>query len=171
MAELAACEDTLSLFTEGIAGRYFHIKATDEFANARRLLFDTARAAQSSDAIYLPEQVDAPDHSCYRVLVMEQLGLRECGTFSFRIADGLAQVPELLARYQEPKGTSSPRPRPTKSVWYSSATSPGVARSADIASIRQATARRLSSLLTGALANRPSVSASGGAARRRPITR
>ncbi len=107
MAELAACEDTLSLFTEGIAGRYFHIKATQEFANARRLIFDTARAAQSSDAIYLPEQVDAPDHSCYRVLVMEQLGLRECSTFSFRMADGLAKVPELQARYQPPKNSSA----------------------------------------------------------------
>jgi len=107
MAELAACEDTLSLFTEGIAGRYFHIKATDEFANARRLMFDHARAAQSSDAIYLPEQVDAPDDSCYRVLVMEQLGLRECGTFAFRMADGLARIPELAARHQPPKGGSA----------------------------------------------------------------
>lgn len=107
MADLAACEDTLSLFTEGIAGRYFHIRATDEFANARRLVFDAASAAQSSDAIYLPEQVDAPDHSCYRVLVMEQLGLRECGTFSFRMAEGLERVAELAARYRPAKSTSA----------------------------------------------------------------
>jgi hypothetical protein len=107
MAQLAACEDTLSLFTEGIAGRYFHIKATDEFANSRRLIFDSARAAQSSDAIYLPEQVDAPDHSCYRVLVMEQIGLRECDTFSFRMERGLELIAELRDRYLEPRGTSA----------------------------------------------------------------
>ena len=106
MATLAQSEETLSLFTEGIAGRYFHIKATEEFANPRRLLFDSGKAAQSKDAIYLPEEVDAPDQSCYRVLVMEQLGLRESGTFSFRIALALERIQELRERYQAPKTAS-----------------------------------------------------------------
>ena len=107
MASLAASEDTLALFTEGIAGRYFHIKATEEFANHRRLAYHSDRAGQAGDALYLPEYVDAPDQSCYRVLVMEQLGLRECGTFTFRMDQGLAKIPELAARYTPPKGTTA----------------------------------------------------------------
>jgi hypothetical protein len=105
MASLALSEDTLALFTEGIAGRYFHIKATDEFSNNRNLAYDAA-AAQGMDALYLPEHIDAPDQSCYRVLVMEQLGLRECGTFSFRMRKALETIPRLQARYIEPKGAS-----------------------------------------------------------------
>jgi len=105
MASLALSEDTLALFTEGIAGRYFHIKATDEFSNNRNLAYDAA-AAQGMDALYLPEHVDAPDQSCYRVLIMEQLGLRECDTFSFRMRKALETIPQLQARYIEPKGAS-----------------------------------------------------------------
>ena len=89
MVTLAETEDTLALFTEGIAGRYFHIKAAEEFANNRRVVYTTDHAGQSSDAVYLPETVDAPDAGCYRVLVMEQLGLRECDTFGFRLARDL----------------------------------------------------------------------------------
>ncbi len=107
MAVLAETEDTLALFTEGIAGRYFHIKATDEFNNHRRLAYTTERASQGGDALYLPEQVDAPDNSCYRVLVMEQLGLRECGTFTFRMEKALQNIAELNARYTEPKGATA----------------------------------------------------------------
>jgi von Willebrand factor type A domain-containing protein len=107
MASLAQCEETLALFTEGIAGRYYHIKSTEEFVNHRRLAYHADQSGQSSDAIYLPEHVNAPDNNCYRVLVLEQLGLRECGTFSFRIPRALAQIPALQARYVEPKGTSA----------------------------------------------------------------
>ena len=107
MASLAQTEDTLALFTEGIAGRYFHIKATDEFANHRRLAYQSDRAGQAGDALYLPEQVDAPDQNCYKVLVMEQLGLRECDTFKFRMTHALDYIPALQERYLEPKGTTA----------------------------------------------------------------
>ncbi|MCR9259249.1 MAG: VWA domain-containing protein [Pseudomonadaceae bacterium] len=106
MVNLAACEDTLALFTEGIAGRYLHIKATDEFANNRQLAYHNDRAGQGSDALFLPEEIDAPDHHCYRVLVLEQIGLRECGTFSFRMQRGLAEISELASRYEVPKGAT-----------------------------------------------------------------
>jgi nitric oxide reductase NorD protein len=107
MASLVESEDTLALFTEGMAGRYFHIKATEEFINHRRLAYASDSAGQAGDALYLPEHVDAPDQSCYRVLIMEQLGLRECGTFTFRMAQGLADIAELKARFSEPKGTTA----------------------------------------------------------------
>jgi len=107
MANLAACEDTLALFTEGIAGRYFHIKATEEFANHRRLAYSTQDTSQAGDAIYLPEQTTAPDNNCYKVLVMEQLGLRECGTFNFRMNVALQQIPALQELYVEPRGTTA----------------------------------------------------------------
>ncbi|MEM9623841.1 MAG: VWA domain-containing protein [Pseudomonadota bacterium] len=106
MLNLADQEDTLALFTEGIAGRYFHIAASAEFANHRRLALGSTGSGQSSDTLYLPEQLDAPDRGSYRVLVMEQLGLRECGTFGFRMASALQQVDTLAARYTEPKGVS-----------------------------------------------------------------
>ncbi len=106
MISLAACEDTLALFTEGIAGRYLHIKATTEFVNNRQLAYTEDRGGQGADALYLPEQIDAPDHSCYRVLVLEQIGLRECGTFTYRMERGLSEISELAERYQTPKGAT-----------------------------------------------------------------
>ncbi|MGK0258370.1 MAG: hypothetical protein ACI96M_001803, partial [Candidatus Azotimanducaceae bacterium] len=106
MLALADIEDTLALFTEGIAGRYFHIKASDEFASHRRLALGLEGTGQSTDTLYLPEQLDGPSLASYRVLVMEQIGLRECGTFSFRMSRALDQIPLLAEKYEEPKGLS-----------------------------------------------------------------
>ena len=106
MLALADIEDTLALFTEGIAGRYFHIKASDEFASHRRLALGLEGTGQSTDTLYLPEQLDGPSLASYRVLVMEQIGLRECGTFSFRMSRALDQIPLLAEKYEKPKGLS-----------------------------------------------------------------
>ena len=108
MQLLADHEETLALFAEGIAGRYFHIRASDEFSGHKRFSLNADGTGMSSDTVYLPEQLDAPDRSGYRVLLMEQLGLRECGTFSFRMQQALTQLPVLAERYTEPK-TVSPR--------------------------------------------------------------
>ncbi|MEM7097382.1 MAG: hypothetical protein AAF541_03915 [Pseudomonadota bacterium] len=108
MQLLADHEETLALFAEGIAGRYFHIRASDEFGSHKRFTLSADGTGQSSDTVYLPEQLDAPDRSGYRVLLMEQLGLRECGTFRFRMARALQQVPALTTRY-EPPNSRSPR--------------------------------------------------------------
>ncbi len=106
MLTLSDHEDTLALFTEGIAGRYFHIAASDEFATHRRLALGINGTGQSNDTIYLPEQLDAPDRGSYRVLVMEQIGLRECGTFSFRMDKALSRIQNLAQRFVPPKGVS-----------------------------------------------------------------
>jgi hypothetical protein len=103
---LADHEATLALFTEGIAGRDFHIKASDEFASHRRLALGVEATGQTSDTLFLPEQLDAPDRGSYRVLVMEQIGLRECGTFAFRMATALERSPLLRSHYRPPRGVT-----------------------------------------------------------------
>ncbi len=107
MIALADSENTLALFTEGIAGRYFHIKATAEFTNQRRIAYALDQASQSSDAIYLPETLEVNTDSAYRVLVMEQLGLRECDSFGFRVDTGLERLAEFKAHYVAPKGATA----------------------------------------------------------------
>jgi len=107
MQALAKIEEPLALFTEGIAGRYFHIKTSDEFASHRRLSLGDDGTGQTSDTLFLPEMLDAPDQASYRVLVMEQIGLRECHTFSFRMQRALHEVEGLGARYKEPRGLTA----------------------------------------------------------------
>lgn len=107
MLALADTEDTLALFCEGIAGRYFHIKASDEFANHRRLSLGPQETGQTSDTLFLPEQLDGPDRASYRVLAMEQIGLRECGTFEFRMPAALAQIPALRELHATPRGATA----------------------------------------------------------------
>ena len=105
---LADVESALTLFTEGIAGRYLHIRSTEEFKLNPRLNLDMGAMGQSHDTLFLPEELSTATPAGYRVLVMEQLGLRECGTLKFRMAKALDQVPELAARYQ-PRKDLSPR--------------------------------------------------------------
>lgn len=103
---LADVESALTLFTEGIAGRYLHIRGTEEFKLNPRLNLDMGAMGQSHDTLFLPEELATATPAGYRVLVMEQLGLRECGTLKFRMAKALEQVPELAARYQPGKDLS-----------------------------------------------------------------
>ena len=105
---LADVESALTLFTEGIAGRYLHIRGTEEFQLYPRLNLDMGAMGQSHDTLFLPEELATATPAGYRVLVMEQLGLRECGTLKFRMAQALEQVPALAARY-EPAKDISPR--------------------------------------------------------------
>ena len=100
-------EDTLALFTEGIAGRYFHIKASDEFNSHRRLALGVDNVGQTHDTLFLPELLDAPSGASFRVLVMEQIGLRECATFSFRMERALADISALQDRYEPPRGLTA----------------------------------------------------------------
>ncbi len=107
MQLLAEVEDVLALFTEGIAGRYYHIKSSDEFASHRRLALGVENTGQTTDTLYLPEQLDAPTPASYRVLVLEQIGLRECGTFGFRMAKALESLPELAERHETPRSMTA----------------------------------------------------------------
>jgi nitric oxide reductase NorD protein len=95
--ELAAHEERLALFAEGIAGRYYHIKAAGEFAG-RAFTLAADRSALSSDTVFLPERLDGPDDAAFRVLVLQQLGHREFGSFAFDFATALDRLPGLTDR-------------------------------------------------------------------------
>lgn len=97
MIELAPLEERLALFAEGIAGRYYHIRPGSEFAGRSLRLADDA-SALTADTVYLPEALDAPDSSGYRVLTLQQLCHREFGTYAFSLAETAARVPGLRRR-------------------------------------------------------------------------
>ena len=103
MQQLIDIEEVLALFTEGIAGKYLHIKASDEFVSHQGLKLDQLGSGQTQDTIFLPNELDAPSAAAYRFLVMEQIGQRECGTFRFRFEEALKLVPELKEIYKAPK--------------------------------------------------------------------
>ena len=105
---LADVESALTLFAEGIAGRYLHIRSSQEFASNPRLQLNAADSGQNSDTLFLPESVTSSDASAYRVLVMEQIGLRECDTLEFRMETALTQLPDLATRHQ-PDANAGPR--------------------------------------------------------------
>ncbi len=94
MIRLADAEDTLTLFTEGIAGRYLHVKASEEFSG-QRVSLEGLSAAQSSDTVFLPETLDYDDSAAFRVLVLEQLGFREFGSYRFSLAEARSRIPAL----------------------------------------------------------------------------
>jgi hypothetical protein len=101
---LADVESALALFAEGIAGRYLHIRGSQEFKSNPRLKLSVETTGQNSDTLFLPESLATTNTSAYRVLVMEQIGLRECDTLSFRMQTALAQVPDLKSRHKENPG-------------------------------------------------------------------
>ena len=100
MQQLADIEESLALFTEGIAGKYLHIKASDEFVSHLGLKLDLLGSGQTQDTIYLPDELDAPSSASYRFLVMEQIGQRECETFAFRFGEALSQIEMLRTIYK-----------------------------------------------------------------------
>ena len=104
--KLADVEAPLALFTEGIAGRYLHLRSREEFSVNPRLNIDLFTSAQTLDSVFLPEQLATEYPSAYRVLVMQQLGQRECGTFGFRLSEALDRLPELADRYSQPSDYS-----------------------------------------------------------------
>lgn len=112
MVALVDVEAALTLFAEGIAGRYYHIKSTDEFAS-RRFDLDGASSAIAPDTVYVPEEIEFPDSAGYRVLVMLQLGQREFGTFRFDMATARVRVP-ALAQLAAPEA----RPRESDYALY-----------------------------------------------------
>ena len=104
---LADVESSLALFAEGIAGRYLHIRSNQEFAANPKLTLEES-SSQNSDTLFLPESVATTHASTYRVLAMEQIGLRECDTLSFRMETAVEQIPSLLQRFQ-PDPNAGPR--------------------------------------------------------------
>ncbi|MCZ6617402.1 MAG: hypothetical protein O7E57_04660, partial [Gammaproteobacteria bacterium] len=101
MIELNEVEVSLGLFAEGIAGRYFHLKPSSEFTS-RRLRVAEDGAAMTNDTLYLPEILATGERGAYRVLVMQQLGIREFGTLRFSIAIARQRIAALADPSPEP---------------------------------------------------------------------
>jgi len=101
MIALVDVESELTLFAEGIAGRYYHIKPTSEFSS-RQIELPADRATMAIDTVYVPDEMSYTDSAAYRVLVMLQLGHREFGTFHFDIETATARIPDL-ARLDGPE--------------------------------------------------------------------
>lgn len=106
--KLADVEAALGLFAEGIAGRYLHIRSNQEFATNSRLKLNVAVTGQNSDTLFLPDSLTTDSPAAYRVLVMEQIGMRECDTLGFRMATALARLPQLAA-FHAPSADTGPR--------------------------------------------------------------
>jgi 8-oxo-dGTP pyrophosphatase MutT (NUDIX family) len=94
MVALVDVEAELTLFAEGIAGTYYHVKPTSEFAS-RHVALPEQEAAAAIDTLYVPDELDYPDSAGYRVLVMLQLGHREFGTYSFNMPRAITRIPIL----------------------------------------------------------------------------
>jgi hypothetical protein len=101
MIALTDVEAELALFAEGIAGRYYHVKPVSEFAS-RQIDLPAEQTAMATDTVYVPDELDYHDTAAYRVLVMQQLGHREFGTYRFNMAAASERL-SGLGGYQPPE--------------------------------------------------------------------
>ncbi|MCZ6888111.1 MAG: VWA domain-containing protein [Gammaproteobacteria bacterium] len=90
MTALVDIERPLSLFAEGIAGRYYHLKTGE-----------TARA--DAHNLYLPERIELFEDphmngAAYRLIVLNQLGFREFGTYTFDVDVAREMIEDIGAR-------------------------------------------------------------------------
>lgn len=86
----------LGLFTQGLSGRYLHLRSTDSLTGQ----FRPEGATTDGLAIYLPDSVrlfDQPAHNLgvYKISILHQLGFYENGTFSFSMVRARQLLPEL----------------------------------------------------------------------------
>ena len=100
MARLPEVERALALFAEAIAGRPYHVKPLSDLPAA--VAGESATAAHDGRSLYLPERIapfgDAErDAGAYRLLVLEQLGFREFGTYRFDMSVARTRIPALAA--------------------------------------------------------------------------
>ena len=89
MADLIDLEPTLSLFAQGIGGRYRHLRAGEEDAADRRHLHLPARIDLFDD--------DALNAAAYRLRTLVQLGFEAFGTFEFALGAAREHIPGLAA--------------------------------------------------------------------------
>ncbi len=94
MVALVDVEAALTLFAEGIAGHYYHIKPVSEFGQ-RQFSLEDDQTAMAVDTVYVPDELDYPDPAAYRVLVMLQLGQKEFGTYRFDFEEARGRIPAL----------------------------------------------------------------------------
>lgn len=100
----------LSRFTQGLAGRYLHLRCTDVLTGS----FRPAGATTDGLAIYLPESVNDFDDvrenlRHYRISILHQLGYYEFGTFDFSISEAAQRLTGITTGDPPAGNQSSPQ--------------------------------------------------------------
>lgn len=119
----------LTLFAQGISGRYFHLKVAREPAEGSRVA-PLELPPSAGDVIELPERADAfpeprANFGVYRVALLHQIGFFEFGAYDFAFAEVCLRVPGL-----ESEDSLTP-PHPTDlERFFACFPRPGLARSA-----------------------------------------
>ena len=125
MARLPEVERALALFAEAIAGRPYHVRPVSELPAT--VAGEAADAAHDGRGLYLPERIasfgDAErDAGAYRLLVLEQLGFREFGTYRFDMSVARTRIPALAAWPPNASGESA------LAVFFAGFPAPAIAR-------------------------------------------
>ena len=99
---LADVQRVLALFAEGVAGRYYHVKTTSEIVSGN-LSPSEFESSHDAHSIYLPETLGhfedpSANAAIYRLMILQQLGFREFGTYDFDIATARSRIPSLAQR-------------------------------------------------------------------------
>ncbi len=99
---LVEAQRLLTLFAQGISGRYFHLEPLAELAGT----FRSATPFGDGETLFLPDTVEEfaePRHNLgfYKVTVMHQLGFFELETFAVQLEEAQRRVPALAGRQAE----------------------------------------------------------------------
>jgi hypothetical protein len=95
---LADAQRVLALFTQGLGGRYLHLR-TAKFAPGS---FRPESITTDGESVYLPPEIDGygsarRNFAVYRMAVLHQLGYYAFGTFAFSLPRLRRRVPDLPA--------------------------------------------------------------------------
>ena len=122
MIRLVDVEPSLTLFSEGLAGQYLHIKSRDEFTGRAHF---SGTSGQTTDTLYLPAELpNIATASAFRVLALQQIAQRLYGTYQLRLEQVLQHLPQLTER-QPNAGTLSLRQGDLQG-WYQLYPHPGL---------------------------------------------
>lgn len=175
-ARLPELQRLLSLFAQGLAGRYLHLKPAGRIDPGApvgpRALREASRVGLGADAgsLVLPEEIaDFPcvahNVGAYRVMILHQLGYLEGGSFTFSLARALARIPGLAAQNPGVADARSSQLAGFFALWPSQALMRVLfgaleARRIDLALLRRYPGARedLERVLAHALATRPAIS-------------
>ena len=105
---LVEAERLLSLFAEGISGRYFHLRAL----SALKGEFRPQTPTTDGRTLFLPDLVEEfseprQNLGFYKVAIMHQLGFFEFETWSFALAEARRRLPGLPSR-EPPRWRAEP---------------------------------------------------------------
>lgn len=174
-ARLSELQRLLSLFAQGLAGRYLHLKpagrADPDAPVGPSALREASRIGLGADAgsLVLPEEIaDFPcvahNVGAYRVMILHQLGYLEGGSFTFSLARALARIPGMAAQTHGVADERSSQLAGFFALWPSQALMRVLfgaleARRIDLALLRRYPGARqdLERVLAHALAARPAI--------------